>query len=730
MVDSAISSETHLDQHPTLKSNLAYLSESKIIKIKQALQFAANAHQGQLRLSGASYITHPIEVANILSELKMDHKCIMAGLLHDVIEDTTRDYDDIEQTFDTEIADMVDGLTKIERMPAKSKKENQAENFLKMIMAMCQDIRILMIKLADRLHNMRTLKYMTLGHQKRISKETLDIYAPLARRLGLNEIAAELEEIGFHTLYPLRYRTVKRAIQRVESKHRVTLEQITERIEKALNSHDIPYEYVRSRKKHLYSIYQKMKRKKLSFDEISDMYAIRACVKKTADCYTVLGVIHSLYKPMPQKFKDYIAIPKSNGYRSLHTILFGPSGGVIEAQVRSSEMDHFANMGIAAHNLYKSSEQKLTAPHRQAQQWLNKIMVMQKKISNSLEFIEHLKIDLCPDKVYVFTPEGDIIELPAGATILDFAYAIHTSVGDHCVLAKINQQICPLSTVLHHGETVSVVTKPDSSPDQSWLQFVVTNKARQAIRHHFREQRREDLIQLGWRIANKACVACGLELGKIAPTTLDHVAAHLHQPSYSELLENIALGKASAVEFSALLKVEPTAQVETAISLKPSEQNVSPLVLTGHENLAINYATCCCPIPGDAITGVLIAGEGVHVHRRTCKYHKSIESSQSYHPIEVEWGDAIRQTFTAKLDLYTLNQKGTLAEIAIAVAKDNGDIADVKITTKDENTACMLLTLVIDDRNQLSRIVRRLRRERSILHIKRIAKENEERKVV
>ena len=545
----------------------------------------------------------------------------------------------------------------------------------------------------------------------------------------MNEIAAELEEIGFKTLHPLRFLTIQKAIQRVEKKHRMTLEKITEKVEEALNARDIPYVYVRSRKKHLYSLYQKMKKKKLSFNEITDMYAIRACVKKTDDCYTVLGVIHGLYRPMPQRFKDYIAIPKSNGYQSLHTLLFGPSGGIIEAQVRSAEMDHFANMGIAAHNMYKSNDKKITEPHRQAQQWLNKIMVMQKKISNSLEFIEHLKIDLCPDKVYVFTPEGDIIELPAGATVLDFAYAIHTSIGDHCVLAKINQQICPLSTVLDHGQTVSVVTKPDSTPDQSWLHFVVTSKAKNAIRHYFRDQRKEDLIQLGWRIVNKACLALGIELPKVETKLLEQAAQSYLEVSLPELLENIALGRGAATEFAQHLHNTLQNNLSQGQSRQTqSDEKPSPLVITGHENLAINYGECCCPIPGDAITGVLVAGEGVYVHRRKCKLLKTQQLSDQFQPIDVEWGDAIRQSFSAQLELYTLNQKGTLAEIAVVVARGSGDIADVKISTRDENTACMSITLVVNDRNQLSRIVRSLRRERCILHVRRTVGEKKEQK--
>lgn len=707
-----------LEKYPSFVQQLTYLDESGIAKIEKALLFATQAHEGQMRLSGEPYITHPVAVAEILAELKMDYRCISAGLLHDVIEDTDYDYVDIEKQFDKEIAGMVEGLTKIERMPAKSRRENQAENFLKMIMAMCNDIRVLLIKLADRLHNMRTLFHAGEEQKKRIARETLDIYAPLARRLGMNEIAAELEEIGFKTSYPLRYATLRRATMSIEKKHRMTLEKITHKIEAALNTQDIPYAYICSRKKHLYSLYQKMRRKKLSFNEITDIYAIRACVRYAKDCYTVLGLIHGLYRPMPHKFKDYIAIPKSNGYQSLHTILFGPSGGIIEAQIRSVEMDQFANMGIAAHYLYKSNDKKNSKRHQQAQQWLNKLMVMQKKMTNSLEFIEHLKIDLCPDKVYVFTPEGDIIELPSGATVLDFAYAIHTSVGDHCVLAKINQQICPLSTVLKHGQTVSVVTKEDASPDQSWLHFVVTNKAKNAIRHYFRDQRREDLIQLGWRIVNKACLVQGIELPKLDHKILESAAMQYAGYSLDEVLEQIALGQGAAVAFVKVLS--GLVEWDSGSVEDRQEEKITPLVITGHENLAMNYGSCCCPIPGDAIVGMVVPGEGVFVHRRQCTKLGDLAHQDGCYAIDVEWGDAIRHGFSAQLDLYTLNQKGTLAVITGAVAQDGVNITDMRIASRDENTAIVHLILHINDRYQLSRIVRRLRRERCILRIKRV----------
>ena len=710
---------SEVSQYPSLKNTLTYVSEESLVEVERALVFATEAHYGQTRFSGEAYIIHPIAVATILAELKMDYKCVVAGLLHDVIEDTRFDYADIEKRFDKEIAIMVDAVTKIEKMPTKTRRESQAENFLKMLMAMCSDIRVLMVKLADRLHNMRTLEHTKIEHKKRISQETLDIYAPLARRLGMNEIASELEEIGFRSMYPLRYKTLKKAIERIEKQHRMTLEKITMKIEKELNSRNIAYEYVRSRKKHLYSIYQKMRRKRLLFDEINDMYAIRVCTKKTEDCYTVLGIIHGLYRPIPGRFKDYIAIPKSNGYQSIHTLLFGPSGGSIEAQVRSKEMDQFANMGIAAHNLYKSQDKKITERHKEAQRWLNKLISMQKKTSCSLEFIEHLKVDLCPDKVYVFTPQGDIIELQSGATVLDFAYAIHTNVGERCVLGKINQQICPLSTVLQHGETISVVTKPDSSPDQSWLQFVVTNKAKNAIRHYFRDQRKEDLIQLGWRIVNKACMLNGLEMIKIDTNILEKIARSHMNMGFTDVLENIALGNGSAVAFSRKLH-ESIKEKEKVGQVNKEDQKPEPLVITGHENLAMNYSDCCCPIPGDAITGVLMPGEGIYVHRRMCQRAKDLKNREGIEAIDVEWGEALRQSFIAHLDLHVLNQKGALATIASAVAKDNGNISDISISVRDENTACVNLTMVIRDRNQLSKIVRRLRRDRCILNVRRV----------
>jgi guanosine-3',5'-bis(diphosphate) 3'-pyrophosphohydrolase len=710
-----------LEAYPLLKNRLTYINDEMLAKIDGALCFASKAHDGQIRFSGEPYIIHPVAVAIILADLKMDYKCVMAGLLHDVIEDTTYEHKELEKRFGKEVTAMVDAVTKIKRMPTKSRRESQAENFLKMLMAMCSDIRILMIKLADRLHNMRTLGHTKVMHRKRISGETLEIYAPLARKLGMNEIASELEEIGFRAMHPFRYQAIKRATDKIEKKNRVVLDKITIDLEAALNKRNITYEYVRSRKKHVYSIYQKMRRKGLSFNEIMDMYAVRVCTKKTEDCYTVLGVVHGLYKPMPGRFKDYIAIPKSNGYQSLHTLLFSPSGGAIEVQVRSNEMDEFANMGIAAHNLYKSQDKKVTTRHKEAQQWLNKLLSMQKKMSSSLEFIEHLKVDLCPDKVYVFTPQGDIVELPAGATVLDFAYAIHTNIGERCVLGKVNQQICPLSTILQHGQTISVVTKSGATPDQSWLNFVVTSKAKNAIRHYFRDQRKDDLIQLGWRIVNKACDQVGLEMDAIDSSVLESSAKSFVGMSFPVMLENIALGNGSATLFvESLLGIMQTDCKD--LSLSRVNRKPEPLVITGHENLAIDYGSCCCPIPGDAITGILIPGQGIIVHRRICKRVKGFKEGKGSQIIDVEWGDDITQTFVAHLELHSLNQKGALATIALAVAKDSGSVSDISISLLDENTAAVALTLLIVDRSQLSKIVRRLRRERCILHVRRVVK--------
>ncbi|MEC8063844.1 MAG: bifunctional (p)ppGpp synthetase/guanosine-3',5'-bis(diphosphate) 3'-pyrophosphohydrolase [Pseudomonadota bacterium] len=704
-----------LDQYQSFENKLAYLQKDHIRQVKTALVFATDAHTGQLRKSGLPYITHPIAVAEILATLKMDVKCIMAGILHDVLEDTPFKYSDIEKRFDKEIADLVNGVTKIKKIPTKSRKEHQAESFRKMLMAICKDIRVLIIKLADRLHNMRTLDVLEGRRKARIASETLDIYAPLAKRLGINFIAIELEQLGFANMYPLRYRVLNNAVEALQGERRSLIASLTERIEAELNKNNVSYEYVKGRKKHVYSIFRKMRDNGLPFAEICDVFAIRVCVTDRIECYRTLGIVHTLYKPVPNSFKDYIALPKANGYQSLHTILFGPGGVNIEIQVRTQEMDKMANTGVAAHCLYKSRDKKFSEGHLQAQQWLNRLMAMQKQSGSSLEFIEHVKIDLCPEEVYVFTPLGDIIELPAGACVIDYAYSIHTRLGHRCVSAKINQKICSLSTVLESGQTVQVITRPDATPHQSWLDFVVSGKAKASIRFYFKMQHRGDLLKLGTRMVAKLC-QIELDPVNMPKGVLQRVRQYFKFKHSNEIFESVALGNLPAMAVAKKITAELK---EAHIELDTlADSGRDPLVITGHEHLAINYATCCNPIPGDPITGLLIVGKGVYVHHKKCQ-EPSAKECQDAERMKVEWAKNLTQFFQVALEVHVVNQRGTLAAVAMSVAQDNADICDIALCTLDNNSARIDIRLMVKNRLQLSAIVRKMRREKCVLKIKR-----------
>ena len=704
-----------LDNYPTFKNKLNYLQKEHKIQIKAGLIFADEAHAGQFRKSGLPYITHPVEVAEILATLKMDVKCILAGLLHDVLEDTDCKFVDLENRFGKETASLVEGVTKIKKIPTKSRRENQAENFRKMLMAMCKDIRVLIIKLADRLHNMRTIGALDGEHRTRIASETLDIYAPLAKRLGINFIAVELEKFGFATLYPLRYKVLEHAVESSQGERQTLISSTSDNIQKHLNTNGMTYDYVRGRKKHVYSIFRKMRDNSLSFSDISDVFAVRVCVEDRLDCYKALGIIHSLYKPVPNTFKDYIALPKANGYQSLHTILFGPNGVNIEVQIRTKEMDKRANEGVAAHCLYKSRDRNFSQGHLQAQQWLNKLMAMQKQSGSSLEFIEHVKIDLCPEEVYVFTPLGDIIELPIGSCVIDFAYAIHTKLGHRCVAAKINQKISSLSTVLESGQTVQVITKPDARPNRSWLEMVASGKAKASIRFYFKMQHRNDLLKLGMRMVAKLChQEVGME--DLPRAVLQKVRHHYRLKHSNEIFEGVALGNLAAIEVAEKISMEvqhiQLNQKATQIDEK------EPLVITGYEHMAINYAECCNPIPGDPITGMLIQGKGIHIHHRRCKKHAD-ELGPEAETMHVRWSQEITQFFQVTLEIFVMNQRGTLATIAMCVAQDNADINDITLCTLNDNSAKIDVSLMVRNRLQLSASVRKMRREKCVLRIKR-----------
>lgn len=699
------------------KSTLDYLPEEDIQLIHRAFLVAKKAHIGQIRKSGQDYITHPLAVAEIISSLKLDPRCVSAALLHDVVEDTKVTYQDIHRKFGQDIADLVEGVTKIKRIPAVSKKENQAENFRKLLMAMCKDIRVLIIKLADRLHNMQTIEYMPRTHQIRIALETLDIYAPLARRLGVNTLASQLETLGFEVKHPLRAQTLKAAIIKAQGHNHAMLAKITSVLKAQLEFKALQVLSINSREKHVYSIYKKMQDKGVGFTEITDMFALRICVSDINSCYQVLGIVHSQYKPVPNTFKDYIALPKANGYQSLHTILFGPNATKIEVQIRTKDMDDVANSGVAAHCLYKLKEVGVSKYHLQSQEWLSKLMTMQSHVGSTLEFMEHVKVDLCPDEIYVFTPQGDIVELPSGSSVLDFAYAIHTQMGNLCVSAKIDQQMSPLSTLLENGQTIAVTTNNNAKPSQSWLNSVKTAKARSAIRHALRSQRKDDLLELGKKLLKKYCQSCGLVNASISDAVLKEVAISMSYADEEDLFEAIATGLVAVREVGHLLetylKKHKGVQIAKAIGVN------KPLIVNDKEHAAMTYAECCYPIPGDEIAGLVVEGKGVVVHRQHCNTY--LAQQQGCDNVALEWGENLQQSFQVGVELHINNQRGALATTSVIVANEHADVQDLNIKIIDEHEALIRLVLLVKQSVQLHRIIRMLDRQPCVYRVARFA---------
>lgn len=582
----------------------SYLEPAQVQEIINAYQFAAQCHEGQFRQSGEPYITHPVAVAIILANMHLDAESLMAALLHDVIEDTHVTKEDVIERFGLTVAELVDGVSKLTEIEFASKAEQQAENFQKMTLAMAKDIRVMLVKLADRLHNMRTLKVLSAAKRRRIARETLEIYAPIAQRLGINDIRVEFEDLGFATMHPMRYQRMRAALNAARGHRKEIVEDIKNSIEVRLNKESIHPE-VTGREKHLWSIYQKMKNKRKSFRDIMDVFAFRIVVESVDDCYRTLGIIHNLFKPVPGEFKDYIAIPKVNGYQSLHTVLVGMHGVPIEVQIRTRDMDAMANFGIAAHWLYKSQE----GGTPRASRWVQGLLEIQQKAGNSLEFIEHVKADLYPDEVYVFTPKGQIVSLPLGATAVDFAYAVHTDVGNSCVASKINGQLTSLSEPLQSGSKVSIITAKDAQPNPSWLNFVVTAKARSAIRHFLKHQQHEESVELGKRLLDRALDNFGTSYKSIRKSWIKRLLTETGAATFEEVLEQIGLGNRLAYAVANLM-APPSMRKEIA-----PEEFDSPIMIDTSDGLIINYARCCHPIPGDPILGHLSPGRGLVVHR-------------------------------------------------------------------------------------------------------------------
>ncbi|MGD0490054.1 MAG: bifunctional (p)ppGpp synthetase/guanosine-3',5'-bis(diphosphate) 3'-pyrophosphohydrolase [Steroidobacteraceae bacterium] len=685
-----------------------YLPPGQVERVREAYDFGAERHQGQKRVSGEPYITHPVAVADILADLKLDADTLVAAILHDVIEDTPTAKAEIATMFGQVVAELVDGVSKLDQIQFKNRQEAQAESFRKMLLAMVRDIRVIMVKLADRMHNMRTLGAMPPIKRRRIARETLEIYAPIAERLGLYTVKLELEDLGFRALYPYRYRVLEREIKRARGNQKQFIGKIEETFKSALKKAEITAG-VEGREKHLYSIYKKMQNKHISLNEMVDVYGFRIIVDNVDTCYRALGLVHGVYKPMPGRFKDYIAIPRVNGYQSLHTTLFGPNGVPIEVQIRSEQMHRVAESGIAAHWKYKSGGDAFGGiEHDRAREWLASLVQIQEG-GSSEEFLESVKVDLFPDKVYVFTPKGKILRLPSGATAVDFAYAIHTDVGNRCVAAKVDRRLVPLRTPLRNGQTVEIITAKGATPNPSWSSFLVTAKARAAIRQYLKNLKRGEAIELGKRLLGVALEELSLNFKKIPAAELDAVVKELNLKDADELFEKIGLGERLAPLVARHLQPGPEGE---------HSHSSGPLMIAGTEGLLVTYARCCFPIPNDPIMAYLSAGRGVMIHRQNCgnlaEYRKQPEKWLS-----VGWEGTQGRMFSSEIQLDINNRVGVLAAVASSIAGTETNIDQVSLEERDVNSSSLKFQLQVRDRKHLARVIRTIRRMQDVQRVYR-----------
>tara|TARA_B100000929_G_scaffold170494_1_gene135090 strand:- start:2893 stop:5040 length:2148 start_codon:yes stop_codon:yes gene_type:complete len=701
-----------------------YLQPEQVNKVQLAYQFSAEAHDGQKRKSGEPYIYHPLEVAHILGDMRMDYQTLVAAILHDVIEDTPTLKTEIRKKFGKGIAELVDGVSKLDKVKFESFEEAQANNFQKMLMAMSADIRVILVKLADRLHNMRTLEALKSEKRQRIAKETLEIYAPIALRLGINSIRLELEELGFATLYPLRYRILNEQINKARGHRKEVITKIRAALKRRMRQEKIPGQ-IFGREKHLYGIYKKMRDQNLSFSDVYDVYAFRIIVDDVDTCYRIVGTVHNLYKPVPGKFKDYIAIPKTNGYQSLHTALFGPYGVPIEIQIRTKEMNDVAEVGIAAHWLYKTENisrninrvnKGRSDTQRRAKEWLRNIVEMNKTAGNPEEFFENVKVDLFPDEVYTFTPKGKIMELPNGSTAVDFAYAIHTDIGNTCVGARINRKLVPLGTQLTNGQTIEIISANSGRPNPAWLSFVITAKARSQIRHFLKNLQENEAIALGKRLLNRELEPFSLTYQDIGKTNMEYLISENKTVNENELFKDVGLGNKMAPliarQFVVLKKIASTK------NKKSLPANTIPLAIKGTEGMVVNFPKCCYPIPGDPIHGFVTSGRGIVIHRQTCKNLVEYQNHQEKW-IDVEWEKDNESEYQAKIHLNVNNQRGVLATVAAAIADADANINSVEMKERDDRHTTLRFIIAVKNRGHLAKVIRKIRLIKSVSHIDR-----------
>jgi len=694
-----------------------YMDQDQVKEVYRAYLFGAQAHEGQIRVSGEPYIYHPIAVARILAQMHMDVKSIIASILHDVLEDTPATRKLIEREFGKDVAHLVDGVSKLTHIKFKNKIEQQAENIQKVLLAMAKDIRVIMIKLADRLHNMRTLGALKPEKRRRIAQETLEIYIPIANRLGIFTIRHELENLVFKAIHPIRYRVLEHAVNKASGHRKEIIDKINQALGARLVDMSIDAQIV-SRKKHLFSVYNKMKDKGLPFSKVLDVYALRVLVDSVDDCYRVLGIVHNLFKPIPGRFKDYIAIPKSNGYQSLHTALYGPHGIPMEVQVRTQEMDKFAESGIAAHWLYKSADEKgATAAHARARDWLTGILEMQQSAGDSLEFLENVKVDLFHDEVYVYTPDGDIMKLHRNATPVDFAYAVHTDIGNHCVAAKLDHSFAPLNTPLYSGQTVEIVTSPSSRPNAAWLNYVVTAKARSNIRNYLKHMQADEAMSQGRRLLERCLKPLGTRLNDVKKKDLNAVLKEYGFSDIGELLEDVGMGNRPP---SLVVKRLVPERISDGDSEETREmKSQSALAINGTEGMVVSYGRCCHPIPGDQIIAKLSKGRGIVVHRESCK-NLEAASKRSDNYIDVQWADDATGEFSCEIKLEIENKSGLLARTATVISDCGADIENVMMEDRDGFSMNLIYLIKLKDRDHLAMVMRRLRRITSVMHIMRM----------
>ena len=688
-----------------------YLKPEVIQLLRQAFEVARNAHEGQTRKSGEPYITHPISVATQLAEWRLDAQGLAAALLHDVLEDTGVSKATLAEGFGKSVADLVDGLSKLERLEYATRESEQAENFRKMVLAMARDIRVIIIKLSDRLHNMRTLDSMREEKRKRIARETMEIYAPIANRIGLNQVYRELQDLSFLYLYPNRYQVISKAVRAARGNRREVVDKIMKSIRDRLAENKIEAT-IMGREKNLYSIYKKMQEKHLSFSEVLDIYAFRVIVEDVPHCYLALGALHGLFKPIPGKFKDYIAIPKSNSYQSLHTTLFGPYGTPVEIQIRTHEMHSVAEAGIASHWMYKSGDASLDAAKQRTHQWLQSILDIQAESASAVEFLEHIKIDLFPDEVYVFTPKGKILVLPEGSTPVDFAYAVHTDVGHRCIAARVNYALAPLRTVLRNGDTVEIITSTQAKPNPAWLNFIVSGRARSCIRSYLKGLQRDEAAQLGERLLRQALTASTSE-----PLVLNDALKDAYlksspekQAAFIDVLVDIGMGR-----------IMPSIAARRLIELSGAhvdKQLAGPVLIRGNEGGMVQLSPCCSPIPGDDITGIILQDKGLVIHRSNCQNVRRFDPDKQ---LPVAWEPQKDRMFSVLISVLAHNDRGALAAIATAISSASANIetVDTQDTHQGDGFMHIHFHLQVESVQHLEKVLAQIELVEAVLHAER-----------